>query len=768
MPRADIIPDPYKPKVTPQAARFIPPANAYDYRQDPTVPEYVPEREPTIPPDSETGQILREMFPRQPQPTPSPILETQSAVTDRSPNAIMQDENSAHVIDAPSTVLPAPSAQPSPEPSRPNIPSAEEVKVNVPPIFHFTPKAFADNLNPLYNPLVHTNLSPADLQKAKDNPVGYVADKGLTSLGVLAIGVNPPAAVLWGILGAGITEGISVATTGQSLPPEELFKAGVQGAGTGLFASGVFKGVSLIPKVGTRIVSSPLGRAGVMSGFSGGLSYAQSGGDITETAKGAAIGGLMSLGSDAIGAGYRFAKSKVSAKSSVKPWEAPEGINKTPLKFDEIPEADPFEGLPSSLAKELKQSRANAKDPLYKALFPKDAAVEAEQRWGSIRAVPEPEVPKAQSLSDDLYKLLFPDRVEQQTLRNAEARWGSINEVAAPAKIKTPTGASPEARLKWEIKAAKFLASKEAYPDWRLDSVILVKQPSAKPLKDLMNWDNIYSKDTIMYKPSVAEQLALKRSKWIDRAWNWKLDVKDVLKEKVPELPKSIGDYIVGKPLGKYSKSASSTEMPSSSGQVLIQLEKAVTEPVVKTAVPKQVAMPSIFPVILPKQKTTTITQQKPKAATDVMAIVLPQQTQKAQQRQSLGQSSVFDNLTKIQVKQKQPQILWQPAPQKPWQSQPVQPKQETKQEPKQTQPLVLKQITLQQQVQKQLGINKSYFYKKKRAKRSELWGRQRIRVAKLGSLSIFDGLPKSSKKGGVTSIIFQNKQNRTRKRRKA
>lgn len=746
-------------------------ARPYNFkRQDPTVSQTPL---PPTPPNT-VSKVINELT-WSPPPIPSPILETNSEVVTPSSSAVAKHQpnytGDTQVLTAPSTVMP------SPAPSRPSIaPSTTYVQPDT------LPDVSLDRMSPFYNPYIDVKRQQAKMAEVKEagsNPLGYIADKGMTDIGILAFGVNPAAALTASVLGAGVSEAVTYGFTGKHLTPTQLVKAGVQSAGISAASGVVLQGaakaygavnksviaagmrrevVPVVQKAGNTILqragvagkvvykgastepigamggskiwygmkteiapvfsaissraAPTVGRASVMAGIGGATSYVSTG-DIEEAGKQAAISAALSVGLEAFAAkGLPVIRKKYSAMKEILGSKTKaKGSAKTPLEFPEVPEGVDYKSLPSSMADDLRKMKANAEDPIYQALHPKDAALEAEARWGSKKPAmfTEAELARSQQPVDvmgDFEQYLLPEKYASKIAKNAESRWGSVAEVPATREATAGRGVSAAGKMKWEIKAAKFEAQKAANPNYDLEQGILGKQPYAKPLTDVMNWDAIYSKETVTFKRTPAELLAMRQGKWSDRAWNFKLNIKSVLGEKVPELPKNIGDYIVGKPQGKWFKSSTSagTEVKTSSGQVLIQLEKAVTETAVKTTT-KQAAMPTVMSVVTAQPKVAT------------------KQNTAQQSKQRSQVSFVFDNIVAIKVKpkvvQKQPQIHfpWQGTPQTPIpiqdQPEPTQPDQPQPQKPQPIQQsgTIAKQLTrsifLQKNINKRKQITK-------------------------------------------------------------
>ncbi len=134
--------------------------------------------------------------------------------------------------------------------------------------------------------------------KFERDPLGYSAGKGLEVLGLVALAINPPAALVSAGIGLGVQQAITGVTEKRFLTTEEAVSSGVQSAGFGLVSAGAFKAVSLVPQVGKTIVSHGVGRAAISSGLGAAGGYLYSGGDVEAAKTGAVFGFGFSLVGD--------------------------------------------------------------------------------------------------------------------------------------------------------------------------------------------------------------------------------------------------------------------------------------------------------------------------------------------------------------------------------------------------------------------------------------------------------------------------------------
>lgn len=102
-------------------------------------------------------------------------------------------------------------------------------------------------------------------------------------------------------IGLGISEGISVATTGKPIPLEKTTEVALESEAFTLLGVGALAGVGRAGEVGAKIAASPLGRSGINALLGGGVGFVASGGKPEEAVKGALIGGGISLGMEYIG-----------------------------------------------------------------------------------------------------------------------------------------------------------------------------------------------------------------------------------------------------------------------------------------------------------------------------------------------------------------------------------------------------------------------------------------------------------------------------------
>lgn len=171
------------------------------------------------------------------------------------------------------------------------------------------------------NPIATGQQIGAEMAKAEQQGIpGYVVSSTIKNVGLLAIGVNPPAALVGGVLGTGISQvmkstGVNEALGGSSdrglLTVEEAKEGFLGGAAfsvvggkvtevTGKAVGGIINRAApsvaeATSKGAGKVVSGVAGRAGVNAALSGGVSYAASGGDIEAAKKGAIFGAALSV-----------------------------------------------------------------------------------------------------------------------------------------------------------------------------------------------------------------------------------------------------------------------------------------------------------------------------------------------------------------------------------------------------------------------------------------------------------------------------------------
>lgn len=171
------------------------------------------------------------------------------------------------------------------------------------------------------NPIAKGQQIGAEMAKAEQQGIpGYVVSSTIKNVGLLTIGVNPPAALVGGVLGTGISQvmkstGINEALGGSNdrglLTVEEAKEGFLGGAAfsvvggkateiTGKAVGGLVNRVApsvaeATSKGAGKVISGVAGRAGVNAGISGGVSFAASGGDIEAAKKGAIFGAALSV-----------------------------------------------------------------------------------------------------------------------------------------------------------------------------------------------------------------------------------------------------------------------------------------------------------------------------------------------------------------------------------------------------------------------------------------------------------------------------------------
>jgi hypothetical protein len=143
-------------------------------------------------------------------------------------------------------------------------------------------------------------------------PLANTPEKRAIALEAVTVIVAPAVApaklvgsiILGEVIGAGFSQvpNIINASQGQNVTVKEVVTTGLEGAALGAVFSyaslGAFRAVSALPRVGSMIVASPVGRVGINSAIGAGGGYVLSGGNIAEAGKGAAFGALFSLGGD--------------------------------------------------------------------------------------------------------------------------------------------------------------------------------------------------------------------------------------------------------------------------------------------------------------------------------------------------------------------------------------------------------------------------------------------------------------------------------------
>lgn len=698
---------------------------------------------------AETSTGLTIHFESLPKKIPEPALPKPAPAAQSSPSP------SSSPLQSPSP-SPSPSLSPSPSASRSGIPESTKMGVSLPAV------KFSNPLNPLSVPTAPDALGnfKKESEKFHANPAGYVAEEVLTDVGLLAIGVNPVAGLTAAGIGAGLSEVINYGFTGQHLSPVELTKAGVQSAGFSGVASTVFKGASLIYGTAnksvvalgmrrevvpvfkdvfggavakTSVVSKSTvyygmkteiqpvfrsaaskivptaGKTAVDASLGGAISYVTSGGDLDETGKNAAIAAAISLGGRAVGK-IRPAKtglgSAKQATETIKPAQKTAG-KRTPLKFDTVVE-DPYAGLGTEVAKDLRRIKANANDEIYQALHPKDLAVEAEAKYGSKRQAMFSEQDlinsqKKQSSprteTQELYDLLFPEQAQERIIKTAESRFGSSRAIPEPKiEVQKPKGNNKAGIEKWNRVAEEWLygkGKKEAYPiDATAERQAFSKfGKQGKKLSDLTELGEIFSNEIGNPKRPTTDRVPA-WNKWVIKATMWKelnpaatvdykletqmlgkvkgakpfnslkmdeaIFSKDTATYKAraaksdydfkkltgekAELPKPVSEYIL--PLEKPKPAGTVVQVGN---QALIVLEK----PTVKTQSAAQIKAKAqarakavdVSSVVLGKAKQTTKPAAQSKAKSDVTSVILQGMTQTQPQGQRRQQNNVVSEV---------------------------------------------------------------------------------------------------------------------------
>lgn len=149
-----------------------------------------------------------------------------------------------------------------------------------------------------------------EVAKFEAAPLTYVGIKALEVGGVVALVVAPEVAAPAYFIGAGLQTGI-IGVTEKRLPTvSEFGSAGLQTAGFSGASSVLFKGLAAVPKV-SKLATTSLGRAGVMTGVGGVSGYVFSGGDVEEAARSALLAGALTAGLEIIPKAARYTGRKV-------------------------------------------------------------------------------------------------------------------------------------------------------------------------------------------------------------------------------------------------------------------------------------------------------------------------------------------------------------------------------------------------------------------------------------------------------------------------
>lgn len=112
-----------------------------------------------------------------------------------------------------------------------------------------------------------------------------------------AIQIGAAPVIVGELINLGVSQGVKAVSGEGLLTPLEAAQSAFTGGVFSLVAGGVYKGVGV---VAPKIVNSVVGRVSIGAGIGGGAGYVLSGGDLAETAKGAALGAGLSLGVEAV------------------------------------------------------------------------------------------------------------------------------------------------------------------------------------------------------------------------------------------------------------------------------------------------------------------------------------------------------------------------------------------------------------------------------------------------------------------------------------
>lgn len=487
--------------------------------------------------------------------------------------------------------------------------------------------------------------------KFERDPLGYTAGKTLEVTGVIALAINPPAALVSMGIGAGIQTGLSLATT-QRLPTvDEATTTMWQSAGFSLVAGKVLKGAAAIPKIG-KYAATRLGKTAIMSGIGGTTGYVYSGGDVIEAAKSAALAGGITFGLETA------FPTKPDTMLSLRQQRWAERAAKD---FPDIIDLSSFY-------------------PELRGIAPEKAAA---IKKAPLRTVPS--LQEAQSIQDELLGL----------------RQG-----------------------KWAVRATKQQLSISSLPSAVVD------------VSD--------------------DLLAMRQQKWAVRTMKYQLSLESILKSKIPELPKSMGEYL--QPIKKTGYGGG--KVVQSGKQALIQIQKEVQQ---------QKPITEIAKAVTETKSTITALTLRQRSSQKIM------QRQKRKRSLLEGVGVVTAQINKVaqmlEQPQKQKQTPAQAAAQAqklaqpliPVQAQPQVPAQKTQQASKLAVPTLQIQITKQIQ-RKPPKKTKTKMKKKKTIE--DLWAKQSLRYIPLRKFTAFSGLKKSLKEvevKGVASHILDKKRSRNR-----